>query len=201
MHMKERKKLHKWQIASAAMAIMLLFGIAVGGTLAFLMTNTNPMVNTFSPEVTTITVDEDFDNSTKSNAAITNNSKVPVYIRVALIPSWEDSDGNPVGESASLDDLEISWGMDGQWIQGTDGFWYYKNKVEAGEATTYLINQATVVTKNEYQMNLQIQAQCIQADGVNEDGESAVVLAWASGVAGVNEDGTLQIKEKEETTE
>ena len=202
MKRKEYKTLRKWRIAPAVLSLALLLFMTVGGTLAFLMMETGPITNVFTPKLTTITVEEKFEKDVKSMVAIKNISEVPVYIRASLIPMWEDEEGNPVGESASLEDnLNIVWSSNGKWAQGPDQFWYYKDKVAAGASTENLIEQATVKTENEYHMNLQIQAQCIQADGVDEDGRHPVVLAWESGVKAVDADGTLQIKEKEEAAE
>ncbi|MBQ3179857.1 MAG: hypothetical protein IJB55_00675, partial [Firmicutes bacterium] len=108
---------------------------------------------------------------------------VDAYIRVAIIPTWEDDEGNPVGVSASLNDLDIVWTSSNKWEKGDDGFWYYTSPVSAGASTGNLIAEATVKTANGYKMNLQILAQGIQADGVDSNDETPVEQAWGENAA------------------
>ena len=189
--MKTKKSL----ILLASLAIILLVG--VGGTLALLIAGDGPVKNTFVPGNVSVTVQETFTDTAKTNVSIGNTGTVDAYIRVAIIPTWEDDAGNPVGVSASLNDLDISWGSS-NWQKGTDGFWYYISPVAAGNSTKNLIASATVNTDSigynaGYKMNLQILAQGIQADGVDSNGEKPVVLSWSSGVSGVSND-TLSVK-------
>ena len=194
--MKTKKSL----IMLASLAVILLVGVV--GTLALLITQTNSVENTFVPGNVSVAVSETFDNETKTNVSIKNTGNVDAYIRVAIIPTWEDSAGNPVGVSASLDDLTIDWGpADGSeteenpsnnWEKGKDGFWYYTSSVSPQQSTTILIDSATVKTDSAgynagYCMNLQILAQGIQSVPT-----TVVTSEWDSGVNGVN-GSTLQI--------
>ncbi|MBQ2887848.1 MAG: hypothetical protein IJE29_02855 [Firmicutes bacterium] len=193
--MKTKKSL----ITLASLAIILLVG--VGATLAFLVMKSGPVTNTFVPGNVEVTVQESFaqGGTEKTDVCIKNIGTVDAYIRVAIIPTWEDDEGNPVGVSASLSDLDITWTNNNNWQQGADGFWYYTSPVPAGDSTENLIASATVKTDSAgynagYKMNLQILAQGIQADGVDSNDETPVELAWGSGVSGVNDDDSLNIK-------
>ena len=174
--MKNRKRNTK--LFASVLAIALVLTVGVGGTLAYLIANGGSITNIFNPTQASIQIVEDsFNNNTKKNVCVENTCDIPVYVRVAIVPTWEDNNGNPVGVSASLNDLDIDWGSD-KWVEGDDDYWYYKEVVAVEGSTEKLINKATVVTANGYKMNLQIIAEAIQADGVNAQGTKAVVDAW-----------------------
>ena len=171
--MKNRKRNTK--LFASVLAIALVLTVGVGGTLAYLIANGGSITNIFNPTQASIQIVETFDKTTKEDVYVKNTCEIPVYVRVALVPTWEDANGNPVGVSASLDDLAITWDLD-KWVKSGD-YWYYKEAVAVGGQTENLIDEATVTTVNGYKMNLQIIAEAIQADGVKET-TKAVVDAW-----------------------
>ena len=73
-----------------AFCVCILACAAVSGSLAWLTSTPEQVVNSFTPGVVTIQVDEKFDGSTKSNVRIKNTGNVPAYIRVALIPGMAE---------------------------------------------------------------------------------------------------------------
>lgn len=177
-------------------SIALILVLSVGATVAFILDQTNSVKNTFQPAYVTPIIIETFttDGTEKKDVSVTNNGNVSAYIRVALVPTWQDSENNIVGVSASLADLTID-GVDGNkwipknesgWVKGNDGYYYYTvpltasdNKTGGTDQTNNLFTSAVVKTNNGYRMNLQILAQCIQAEGVASDGiTKPVVDAW-----------------------
>lgn len=167
-------------------ALLLALSLAAGGTLAWLAVATPQVTNAFTPGTVDVTIDEDFkeNDSEKKDVKVTNNNgSVTAYIRVAVIPTWEDEIGDIVAQSASLKDLNITWGDKVNWFEGTDGYYYYKSPVVPGESTNILIGSASVKTANGYRMNLQILAEAIQATPAR-----AVEDAWP---VTVTSDGTL----------
>lgn len=177
----------------AAAALLMVLVMSVGGTLAWLTAHTSAITNTFTVATPGVEIEEGFDKQTKSNVQVKNTGEVEAYIRVALVPTWEDENGNAVAEPASLDDLSITWGNSGKWLKGTDGYWYYKEPVAPGYSTEVLLEKATVTTENGYHMNLQVMADSIQADPTR-----AVTAMWgtAKGGAVTGVDGTtLQIQQ------
>ena len=172
----------------AAAALLMVLFMSVGGTLAWLTAHTSAITNTFTVATPGVKIEEGFDKQTKSNVRVKNTGEVEAYIRVALVPTWEDENGNAVAEPASLDDLSITWGNSGKWLKGTDGYWYYKEPVAPGGRTAVLLEKATVTTENGYQMNLQVMADSIQADPTR-----AVTAMWGKdkGGAVTGVDGTM----------
>lgn len=174
----------KWLPVVAALA--LATAVTVGGTLAWLSTHTNAVTNTFTMGDVKPQVSETFENNVKSNVCVGNEGNVAAYIRVALVPTWEDDSNNV--KAARLSDLDITWGGGGAnaeapgngWIKIGE-YYYYQSpvpgKVDGTVSYTLpLIQQATVQADDEpagYHMNLQIIADSIQAAP-----ETAVEQTW-----------------------
>ena len=163
----------KWLPAAAAVA--LIATLAVGGTLAWLSAYTQPVKNTFVMGTVPPQVTESFNQKVKEDVAVTNTGNIPAYIRVALVFTWQEGEGENakvVGTPVNpAEDLKIVWG-DGTgtaevpgngWIKIGD-YYYYTQPVAAGTTTPNLIDKAEVKTANGYRMNLQVIADSIQAN-------------------------------------
>ena len=181
------KKRH-WAPFVVVLAVAALVA-TIGGTMAWLTTHSEGLTNTFAPAKIEGEVKETFNSpfNTKNNVYIQNTSDVPVYVRVALVPTWVNAAQEPMAEPCSLDDLDITWGdnKETDWFV-KDGYYYYKTPVSADGETSVLIQSATVKadkTPAGCTMNLQVLLQMIQAEPA-----SAVTQAW--GVT-VNADGTI----------
>lgn len=155
-----------------AFCVCILACAAISGSLAWLTSTPEQVVNSFTPGVVTIQVDEKFDSTTKSDVSIKNTGNVPAYIRVALVPAWVDDEGNIAAKPASLklnDDCNIAWGKDGSgyeadWFIGSDGFYYCKTVIEPGASTPILIKSCTVKgEEHEYDFELQVIASAVQS--------------------------------------
>ena len=175
-----------------AFCVCILSCAAVSGSLAWLISTPEPVVNEFTPGEVTIQVDEKFDGSTKSNVRIKNTGNVPAYIRVALIPAWVDDEGNIAAKPASLNDCTITWGEDGNgyeadWFIGSDGFYYCKTFINPDKSTPILIKSCTVKGEgHEYDFELQVIASAVQSLPTSTVGEVWPVV--------VGTDGTLANK-------
>ena len=147
-------------------ALALILVLAVGGTVAYIFTQTDPVINTFTPTEAKITVDEKTNNNQKTEIIVKNNSTgVPVYIRVALVANMIDKDENVTG-AASVP--EFTPGDD--WLEGNDGYYYYTQPVPVGESTGNLL--ATPMTLSE---NMQV---VVLADAIQAEPTTAVTQAW-----------------------
>ena len=176
-----------------AFCVCILACAAVSGSLAWLTSTPEQVVNSFTPGVVTIEVDEKFDSTTKSDVRIKNTGNVPAYIRVALVPAWVDDKGNIAAKPASLKlDCDITWGEDGNgyeadWFIGSDGFYYCKTVIEPDGSTPILIKSCTVNGgEHEYDFELQVIASAVQSLPT-----STVETVWP---VVVDTDGTLAKK-------
>ncbi len=173
-------------------SVLLMLTISVIGSIAYLVDNTDALENIFTPTSVPIEVAEEFDGNVKKNVQITNTGNTDAYIRAAVIVTWVDKDGNISGiVPVEKTDYTINRTLDG-WERGEDGYYYHLEKVPFGNSTGVLFTECKpLISKDGYQLSVEIVAQSIQANGVDEKGTPAVTLAWG---VGVNENGSLNVQ-------
>ena len=147
-------------------ALALILVLAVGGTVAYIFTQTDPVINTFTPTEAKITVNEETNSNQKTSITVENISTgVPVYIRVALVANMIDKDENVTG-AASVPTFTPG----DNWIEGSDGYYYYTKAVPVGGSTGNLLQ--TPMTLSE---NMQV---VVLADAIQAEPTTAVTQAW-----------------------
>ena len=147
-------------------ALALILVLAVGGTVAYIFTQTGPVINTFTPSEAKITITEETNDNQKTEITVKNTSTgVPVYIRVALVANMIDEDKNVTG---AADVPTFTLGDD--WFKGNDGYYYYTKAVPVGQSTGNLLETAMTLANN---MQVVVLADAIQAEPT-----TAVTQAW-----------------------
>lgn len=179
---------------SSALVIVAL--VAVGSSMAYLQSSTPPQTNNFVAPVADIQINENsssfqFDSNltTIKQVRVENvqhdNQSIPVYIRVRLVPIWRQA-GTGEGTGIPVTGLTYGYGSGASstpiapWVyHEADGYYYYKSPVAPGSFTDYLIGKVTV-TANQPNCDLEVQviADSIQADGKTASGDSAAKAAW-----------------------
>lgn len=187
------KRVMKTKKPVALVALLVLLCCTVAGTLAYLVTSTNSVTNTFTPaevetEVTESFVKDKDGKLVKSNVQIKNNGNIDAYIRAAVIINWADAKGNVYGggtPAASTDDGEsgdyiISFNTT-DWKQ-IDGYWYCKTTTAPEASTKPLIiscaKTPSAAVPEGYDLQVTILADGIQADGVGSNGKTPMEDAW-----------------------
>lgn len=173
----------KWLGTLVALALVLC--IAGGATLAFLMVTTPSLTNVFQYGHVTCKVDETFQDNVKTDVSIRNTGDTQSYIRVKLVFTWKDKDGNVSAQPVKTGDYTLELKEDG-WFE-KDGYYYAKAPVAPKENTPVLIEKCTEVAANApdgYTLSLEILADAIQSTPTR-----AVEQAW--GVT-VDTDGLLK---------
>lgn len=189
------KRVMKTKKPVALVALLVLLCCTVAGTLAYLVTSTDPVTNTFTPAYVSTEVNEDFDGITKSNVTIKNTGDIDAYIRVAVVVNWADKDGNVYGGAVPTDkgdkkDYDLTLKANNGWIKGADGYYYYIHPVAPKESTTAIFEDITQLTDDPAEgYGLQI---TILADGIQSEPGTTVVSVWKS-VTDVNTDKTLSV--------
>ena len=166
-------------------AVILLISTAVGSTVAFLATKTEPVENSFEYANVSCKVTQNCDTD-GSIVQVKNTGTISAYIRAAVVANWIDVDGNiaaSVPEGYSYD-LTCS---SGSWAQGKDGFFYYLLPVAPGASTEGNLLTCTVTCPEtpEYTLSVEVLAEAIQSTPA-----SAVNEAWNVVVDG---DGKLSV--------
>ena len=144
-------------------ALVLLLTLAVGGSLAWLVSN-DDVTNSMVPGQVPIKIDEEISGTTKTKITIQNTGNIDAYIRVAVVANLVDEKGNVTVGTAPTLNLGENW-------QPLDGYYYYKGIVPPKESTTSL---GSIGFTNA---EVNILAESIQVLG-GIDGKPASQVAW-----------------------
>ena len=167
-------------------AIVLILLVTVGGTLAYIFTQTPPVENTFDPSSVACAVVENNGDpvsgdqhkvTSKEKVQIKNTGDTDAYIRVALVVTWKNANGNVWIEKPKAEDYTLSTNLDNGWIY-QDGYYYYTKAVAPGEKTPILINscvKSKQAPEAGYTLSVEIVASAIQSEGM---GAGSAQEAW-----------------------
>lgn len=157
-------------------ALVLLLTLAVGGSLAWLVSNDN-VTNSMVPGEVPIQINETVSNNVKSDVTVTNNGNIQAFIRVAIIANKVDEQGNvTIGDKPSFT-------VSSAWTE-IDGYYYYNGIVEPkgthGDTTAPLFTTDVSFANGE----INILAESIQVlGGITGDGKASVD-AWKASFDG-----------------
>ena len=176
------RKPHKGRgrLAMMVLSIVLLLGVAIGGTIAWLSTKTTPVTNTFTPAKVTCKVEENFDENTgvKTNVNVTNTGNIAVYIRVKLVTYRTNDAGQHIGGKAELP----KFNLDKKWVEYGE-YYYYTLPVEPNaQPRTNLANSMTL-EKSYKDADGGKQALDVMAEAIQSEPEKAVADAWGVKIA------------------
>lgn len=164
------------------LALILVVGAAAGGTVAWLTQTTQTENNNFSYGTVSCTINETFENNTKSNVTVTNTGNTPAYIRAACIVNWVDAQGNiaanvPADYTYSLSIPETGW------TAGSDGYYYYNGVVAPNATTTgsLLTCTSSPSADGKYKLSVKVIASAVQATP-----STAVNEAWPGNPLGIS---------------
>ena len=183
------------------LTLVLLIGSGIGMTVGFLSTKTEPVQNDFTYGKVSCEVLETFGKENnryiKRDVRIKNTGNTSAYIRVLLVFTWKDANGNVYVNKPQINkDYQINPDISNGWsiYQNSIGTYsyYYKYPVAAGEETPNLIDSlrqtpGVVGPENgKYALSVEIVADAVQAEPAD-----AVKDAWDG--AKVGADGALTI--------
>lgn len=154
------------------LSMILLIGIAVGTTVAFLVARTEPMKSTFeyakvSCEVT----------GSKENVQIKNTGNTAAYIRATYVVTWRDGNRNVAVSVPDGYSYTLTENLGSYWKKGTDGYFYYTSPIVPGNSTldSLLTCNVTYPDNPEYTLSVEILAEAIQSEPAE-----AVQQAWGA---------------------
>lgn len=158
-------------------AMVVLLSAVVGGTVAYLVTATDPVTNTFTPTSLKTEIKEDFKDNVKKNVTIKNTGDVKAYIRAAVIVTWQKADGTVYGVAPKAGvDYSYTGAASGWTGLASDGYYYYTSPVAPGSATSALIQSCAplkAAPADGYTLHVEIISEAIQAEPT-----TAVYEAW-----------------------
>ena len=169
----EHKQLRRpKRLATLLVSLVLVLGVAVGGTVAFLSTRTDSKENTFTPSKVTCEVTETFNKNVKSNVAVRNTGDTTAFIRAAINVTWmsnQDAANQTVSAKVPVKDTDYSIKLadNTNWIQGADGYYYYQLPVKPQDSTKMLIEECKLQNNasvpDGYHLSVEIVASAIQS--------------------------------------
>ena len=169
------KRVMKTKKPVALVAILVLLCCAVAGTVAYLVTSTDPVTNTFTPASVTTQVEEEFNGTTKSDVRIKTTGNIDAYIRVAVVANWIDKDGNVYGGATPpTEGVNYELKPVNGWFKGSDGYFYYPTAIAAQAETLVLFEKVTQSSAPDG-CSLRL---TILADGIQSVPADAVQQAW-----------------------
>ena len=155
-------------------ASILLITTAVGSTVAFLTTKTEPVENTFEYAKVSCEVTETFDMNAGRCVQVRNTGTIDAYIRATYVVNWVDALGNIVASDPEGYSYSLTENPDSKWTKIGD-YYYYLTPVAPNDSTlgSLLTCTATYPDNPEYTLSVEILAEAIQSTP-----ESAVADAW-----------------------
>lgn len=159
------------------MAILMLVGVVAGSTVAYLITKTSDVENTFTYGKVSCEIHEDFTDKThKKDVQVENTGNVNAYIRATYVINWLDKDGNIAASVPSDYTYTLTVPKSNKWVAGGDGYYYYTLPVEPGKKTDSLLDCKVDHPENtEYTLSVEILATAVQSEPA-----SAVTEAWGA---------------------
>ena len=167
-----KRRLTSW----AALALALVLTLSVGGTVAYLITKTDAVKNTFTPGRVSCEVNESFNNNVKTNVSIQNTGNVKAYIRATVVVNWVTETGKVCANHTHTVEIVPK----GSAWKENSGYYYYTKPVDPDDFTDKLISNEIKLSQADdgCKMQVTILAQAIQAEGVDSSNKKAVVDAW-----------------------
>lgn len=170
---RSEKTARKGRLNATIISVVLILTLAVGGTIAFLSTKTDPVVNTFNPSQVTCSVVEDFDGKTKTNVNVENTGDIPAFIRVKLVAYRTNDQGQHIGGVSDVPAFTL--GKD--WAKCGD-YYYYTCPVAPGATPADTLAERIELTENYTDVDGGHQSIDVIAEAIQAGPEAAVKAAW-----------------------
>ena len=178
---RRRRRRRTRRLNALLLSMVLLVTVAIGGTLAYLVTQDEPITNTFTPSFVTCKVTETFDEDSgeKKEVNVQNTGDTDAYIRVRLVTYRTNAAGQHIGGTATIP--EFTPGTN--WVKYGD-YYYYTLPVKPTEKpTTDLISSSITLTQNYADSDGGNQAIDVMAEAIQSGPAEAVGTAWGVSIS------------------
>lgn len=184
------KQKNKQTMRFSIIVIAAILVVTVSSVFAAYLKYSEVVLNNFeSADSVTPTIHESFEDKTvkKDVSFSVGSTEYPVYVRVAIVITWQNEDGIVYFKPVEEDDYEIALNLD-DWTLRDDGFYYYNEPVPSGGETSELIRicrQIKEAPVDGYTLSVNIIVQTIQAigytdgeDNTDPDNDTGKIPAW-----------------------
>lgn len=172
-HVQSKRKRRINKTGTLLLSLLLVVTMAVGGTVAYLVTKTPDVKNSFTPSKVTCEVTEEFNGTAKSNVNVTNTGDTEAYIRVKLVTYRVNDKGQHIGGTATIPDFNPGT----NWV-AYGGYYYYTLPVahdKTPEQPLIGTSGITLLTYNDAdggKQVIEVMAEAIQSGPANAVGDS-----------------------------
>lgn len=160
------------------LATVMLFALAVGGTIAWLIDKDSPLVNTFDPSKVTCEVQEKFDGKVKSDVNVKNTGDIDAFIRVKLVTYRTNDAGQHIGGTAALPQFTLG----ANWVE-YNGYYYYTLPVAPGDNPATKLTDSMTLTESYDDADGGHQSIDVMAEAIQSVPAEAVGQAWGVSIA------------------
>lgn len=154
-------------------SVLALVLAVAGGTLAWLVANSGPVTNTFTPAQVTCTVKETFDGTYKKNVNVKNTSDIDAYLRVKLVTYRVNKADQHIGGTAEIPTFTPG----ANWVKYGD-FYYYTLPVAPGETPAKPLIDTITLTGSYNDADGGKQVIEVMAEAIQSQPDDAVRQAW-----------------------
>ena len=161
------------RLAALLLSMVLLIVIAIGGTVAYLVTKDEPVKNTFTPSHVACNVTENFNGTVKENVNVQNTGDTEAYIRVKLVTYRVNGQGQHIGGTAIIP----SFTPGAKWVLH-DGYYYYTLPVKPGDKPTYDLIDKMTLEGSYTDADGGKQVIEVMAEAIQSGPQQAVEQAW-----------------------
>lgn len=175
-HLQRRHKRRSKKTGMLFLSLLLVIGMVVGGTVAWLSTKSAPITNTFLPSHVSCSVTEEFNGTTKSNVNVINTGDIDAYIRVKLVTYRVNDKEQHIGGTAEIPDFKPGAG----WVKNGDYYYYTKPVAPDEQPETSLIDSITLTGSYDDADDADGGKQVIEvmAEAIQSTPAKAVTEAW-----------------------
>ena len=184
-HLQRRRKRRSKKTGMLFLSLLLVIGMVVGGTVAWLSTKSAPITNTFLLSHVSCSVTEEFNGTTKSNVNVTNTGDIDAFIRVKLVTYRVNDEEQHIGGIAKIPDFTPGAG----WVENGD-YYYYTKPVAPGTKPAAALISSIDLIGSYTDADGGKQAIDVMAEAIQSVPENAVKAAWGAGFS-IGADGSL----------
>lgn len=184
-HLQRRHKRRSKKTGMLFLSLLLVIGMVVGGTVAWLSTKSASITNTFLLSHVSCSVTEEFNGTTKSNVNVINTGDVDAFIRVKLVTYRVNDEEQHIGGIAKIHPFTPGAG----WVENGDYYYYTKPVAPDKQPVDALISSIDLIGSYT-DADGGKQAIDVMAEAIQSVPENAVKAAWGEGFS-IGTDGSL----------
>lgn len=175
---RRRRRRNRSKTGTLLLSLLLIVTMAVGGAVAYLVTHSSPIQNSFKPSLVDCEVKESFNGTIKSEVNVKNTGDTEAYIRVKLVTYRVNDKGQHIGGVAEIPSFEPGT----NWKE-FDGYYYYTLPVAPGEKPKADLISSISLTDSYNDADGGKQVVEVMAEAIQSGPADAVGKSWGVSIS------------------